>query len=206
MMPIRLLFLPVLLLSGCALLPPAEVEGSADRRVPAASVREVDARAAAFDAFAQRVRAAPRGELALEWARLEQEPAADRRALLLLLPQSPRLDERQGLLELEQLPSDERRRVLEAWSGVLLEQRRQDERLREQVAQALERQRGTQIQVDRRNEQLAQQLADVNRRLAEATLRAEAATLRADQLALQVQELQRTLAALREIDRRLNQR
>lgn len=147
----------------------------------------------------RRARAATRTDLAQEWAALAREPSVMREALLLLLPQSPQYDDAQGVQLLERMNPDERRMVLLALTSILAEQRRNDERTREQIAQALERQRALVIASDKRADQLVAQRDEQQKR-------ADAATLRVEQLTAQLAELQRTLAALREIDRRLNQR
>lgn len=149
-------------------------------------------RAADIDALAKRLRGASRADVAIEWAQLAREGSPGKQVLLMLHPLSPQPDEDGAFAQLESLSAPERRAVLRGYSGFLAEQHRADERLRDTLNTQLER-----VRRDLRDEQ---------KKSDSASARADVEKQRADGLAAKSDDLQRTLARLREIDKRLNER
>lgn len=168
-------------------------------------------RAVALDAWAQRLRGMGRVELAEEWSQLQRtaEPDPARTALLHLHPLSPTFDLDAGLTLVECLEAGVRRVVLRNWAEIASAQRQNEERAREQAERAREQAERTREQAERNRDQLAlqlerqrSQLREADRRAVDDRLRMEQERQRADALLARIEELQRTMQALREIDRR----
>lgn len=192
--------------AGCALLfePPA-VQAPSEAQLAEAR------RAAEVDAWAQRLRGAGRIDLAEEWAVLQRAPDPDpaRTAMLQLHPWSPAFDLDAGLALVERLDTGVRRVVLRNWAEIAAVQRQTEERAREQAERAREQAERTREQAERNRDQLALQLErqrlqlrEADRRAVDDRLRMEQERQRAEALVARIEELQRTMQALREIDRR----
>jgi hypothetical protein len=183
----------LLLISGC--VSTAEPVAEPAPAAPASAAVEPsgpDARStrlAALEALARRLRTATRTELASEWAQAARDPRSAKQALLLLHPASPQPDEDLAFDIMERLDAAERRIILRGYAAFVADQRRADERQRDNLGSQLERTR--------------KELREESRKVDAVSARVEQEKQRADALAGRVDELQRTLARLREIDKRL---
>lgn len=198
--------------AGCAAplaeLPPAPP--TASPQISLAPAATPDARRiAALEALALRLRDADRAGLLVEWTAAQRSAQAPRKALLMLHPGSPVHDPDAALRLLEEVDAEERRVVLRGWAAIMAAIRQSDERAREQAERAREQAERAREQAERAREQLAIQLErqrlllrDADRRAVDDRQRADIERLRAEALAARIEELQRTMQALRDIDRR----
>ena len=201
------------LLAGCAAPAPPKVVEAAAATAPDAAVL---LRVAEIEGFALRLREADRAELIEEWRLAIRSAQPARTALLRLHPLSPVYDPDGAVALLEELSAEERRAVLRGWVDIVGAVRQGDLRAREQAERAREQAERAREQLDRAREQLAAQAErqrtqlreadrralDERARLDQERVRTETERQRADALAARLEELQRTMQALRDIDRR----
>lgn len=195
-------------LAGCGLLAP---KPPAVKPLAPESGRTVE-----IEAFAQRLREADQAELLDEWQLSQRAPRPARTALLKLHPISPVYDPEGGLALLDDLEADERRAVLRGWIDIVASVRQADARARDQAERSREQADRGRDQAERARDQMAAQAERQRMQLREADRRAiddrqridaerqrtELERQRAEVLAARLDELQRTMQALRDIDRR----
>lgn len=201
----------VVALAGCTMFAPAARTSAASAASAPQPIRAIE-----IEAFALRLREADQAELLDEWQLSQRAPQPARAALLKLHPVSPVYDPEGALALLDGMDADERRAVLRGWIDIVAAVRQGDTRLREQTERAREQAERVREQAERARDQLVAQAERQRMQLREADRRAlddrqrieaerqrtELERQRADVLAARLDELQRTMQALRDIDRR----